>query len=94
MLHIKLNQVVAIEPAIEKPYDFTDDEGKNRKGVTIAATVTGLMTNGKVAIIKVKGKALAEVETKMKALGLVVGKPADIPLVSALTASGVTNANA
>jgi len=94
MLHIKLNQVVAIEPALEKAYDFTDSEGKNRKGVAIAATVTGLMTNGKVALVKVKGKSLAEVESKLKVLALVLGKPADIQIASAVTTGGVTTANA
>ena len=74
---------MAIEPPAEKPYDFTDDGGKNRKGVSIAATVTGLMTNGKVAIVKIKAKSIADVEQKLKLLSLAIGKPADFAVVSA-----------
>jgi len=78
----KAKNVLNISAVESKPYDFTDDKGKNMKGTSICAVVTAEGVGGQLAVIKVKGKTVDEAQKKLESLKLVVGKPAEIPLRS------------
>jgi hypothetical protein len=94
MLHLQLKQVLSVEPASEKPYDFNDDSGKQRKGISCSGTINGLMGNGKIAIVTVKGKSVPEADTKIKSLALVIGKAADFPVIAGQIRGGVLQVTA
>jgi hypothetical protein len=79
MLVFKAQQIVSITAVESNPYDFSDDSGKQVKGVSHAASVTAIGTKGVLAVIKVKGKTPEEAALKLKEMALQQGKPAEIP---------------
>ncbi len=94
MLVYKAAQVIASLPFVSKPYEFKDDKGEMRRGVSNFCDVTCLSVDGSVAVIRFKGKDEGEVKAKVAKLTL--GKPCDISPIKGMedSARGVQILNA
>ena len=79
MLVYKAQQVVASSSFSEKPYEFTDDKGVARKGVSRFVDLTVLGVSGGVGVVRLKGKTEAEVAAKVSKY--TIGKPAEIVIL-------------
>lgn len=80
MLVFKAKNVLDVQNAAAKPYDFKDEEGREVKGTSIKGIVTVVGIDNRVAVITVKGKSVEEAQKKIDAMQLKVGSPAEIKL--------------
>jgi len=78
MLVYKAQQVVSCSAIVSNDYDFKDEKGEQRKGTSIFSDCTCIGVDGKVAVIRLKGKT--EDDVKKKIASLTAGKPAEIPI--------------
>jgi len=74
----KAAQVIASQPFVSKPYEFTDEKGAVKRGESKYSDVTVLSGTGAVAVIRFKGKTQEEVVAKVGKLTM--GKPAEIEI--------------
>jgi hypothetical protein len=84
MLIVKAAQVLtASAPVIGKSWEMDDERnpGKKRAGVSNYCDLTVLGADSKVYVVRLRGKDAAEVTSKLARYTL--GKPAEIPVVSA-----------
>lgn len=93
MLVYKIQQVVAAQPIVNKPWDMpAKGDQPARSGVSIYSDVTVIGQDGAVAVIRVKGKT--EDVVKQKLATLTPGKPAEIRILPDEQTRGVAILNA
>jgi hypothetical protein len=79
MLIYKCAQVVAAGNKVEnKPWSMKGDDGKDISGVSNYVDMTVISSGGGVAVIRLKGKDMTEVNGKLALY--TIGKPADVPI--------------
>jgi len=82
MLVYQALQIVSATNPESKDWEMKDEKtGQMRKGISTSSDVTCIGKDGKVAVVKFKGKDLDEVKAKI--VKLTLGKAADIVIVKA-----------